>query len=77
VGALAALVAHLGWWGILLDAVVAVIIFAAIFLLARRNRVTARDLDHAKPAQFVRPKPRGKKAALAAAAAEPKLGEAP
>jgi PiT family inorganic phosphate transporter len=69
VGALAALVAHLGWWGIILDSVVAVIVFGVIFLLARRSKVTARDLAHAKPAQFVRPKPRGKKATLAAAAA--------
>jgi inorganic phosphate transporter, PiT family len=78
VGALAAAVAHLGWWGILIDAVVAAVVFAAIFLLSRRNRVTARDLDRAKPAQFVRPKPRGKKAALAAAGAartEPAQGD--
>jgi PiT family inorganic phosphate transporter len=68
VGALAALVAHFGWWGILIDAVVAIVIFGAIFLLSRRTKVTARDLAHAKPAQFVRPK-LGKKARLAAAAA--------
>ena len=69
VGAFAAMVAHIGWWGILLDAVVATLVFVVIFLLARRNKVTARDLAHAKPAQFVRPKPRGAKARAAAAAA--------
>jgi PiT family inorganic phosphate transporter len=58
VGAVAAVVAHVGWWGILLDAVVATLVFVVIFLLSRRNKVTARDLAHAKPAQFVRPKPR-------------------
>ena len=63
------MVAHVAWWGILLDAVVATLIFVVIFLLARRNKVTARDLAHAKPAQFVRPKPRGAKARAAAAAA--------
>ena len=73
VGALAALVAHVGWWGILIDTVVAIVIFGAIFLLARRNKVSARDLAHAKPAQFVRPK-LGKKARLAAAAAAPVKG---
>jgi inorganic phosphate transporter, PiT family len=68
VGAIAALVAHFGWWGILVDTVLAILIFGAIFLLSRRNKVTARDLAHAKPAQFVRPK-RSKKDRLAAAAA--------
>jgi PiT family inorganic phosphate transporter len=59
VAALAALLARVGWWGILIDTVVAVAVFLTIFLLSRRSKVTARDLALA-PAQFVRPKPRGK-----------------
>jgi PiT family inorganic phosphate transporter len=69
VGALAAFVAHGGWWGTLLDAIIATIIIVGIFLWSRRTKVTARDLAHATPSQFVRPKQRGNKARLAAAAA--------
>jgi PiT family inorganic phosphate transporter len=72
VGAIAALVAHVAWWGILVDAVVAIVLFSGIFLVSRRNRVTSRDVGLA-PAQFVRGKQRGKArraAAEATAAAE-------
>jgi PiT family inorganic phosphate transporter len=72
VGAIAAVVAHIGWWGILLDSVVAIVIFIGIFLWSRRSKVTAHDLAPATPAQFVRPKQRGNKARLAAAAAAEK-----
>jgi inorganic phosphate transporter, PiT family len=60
VGAVAALVAHAGWWGILIDAVVAIVVMVGIFVYSRRSSVTARDLATATPAQFVRPKVRGK-----------------
>jgi PiT family inorganic phosphate transporter len=59
VGALAAFVAGIGWWGILIDAVAGTLVFLGIFLYSRRSRVTSHDLTLA-PAQFVRPKPRGK-----------------
>jgi PiT family inorganic phosphate transporter len=59
VGALAAMLAGVGWWGILIDTVVAVVVFVGIFLFSRRSKVTSRDLTLA-PSQFVRPKPRGK-----------------
>jgi PiT family inorganic phosphate transporter len=59
VGAIAAFVAHVGWWGILIDAVVATAVIVGIFVRARRTNVTSRDLAPATPAQFVRPKPRG------------------
>jgi PiT family inorganic phosphate transporter len=59
VGALAALLAEVGWVGILIDTVVAIVLFFGIFLISRRSKVTSRDLSLA-PAQFVRPKPRGK-----------------
>jgi inorganic phosphate transporter, PiT family len=59
VGAIAALVAHFGWWGILIDAVVATVVIVGIFVRAQRTRVTSHDLAPTTPAQFVRPKPRG------------------
>jgi PiT family inorganic phosphate transporter len=65
VGAGAAMIAGIGWWGIFIDSVVAIVVFTAIFLFSRRSRVTAHDLAMA-PAQFIRPKPRGKAKALAA-----------
>jgi inorganic phosphate transporter, PiT family len=72
VGAVAAFVAHVGWWGILIDAVVAIVVIVGIFLYARRSSVTSRDLAPTTPAQFVRPKPRGKAQRAAAAAARAK-----
>ena len=66
VGAGAAMIAAIGWWGILIDSVAAAIVFTAIFLLSRRSKVTSHDLVPAAPAQFVRPKPRGKARKLAA-----------
>jgi len=70
VGAGAALIAGIGWGGILIDTVAATLVFTGIFLLARRSKVTSHDLVPATPAQFVRPKPRGKaqRAAIADAA---------
>ena len=64
VGAGAAMVAGIGWWGILIDSVAAIVVFTAIFVLSRRTRVTSHDLALA-PAQFVRPKQRGKAKKLA------------
>jgi inorganic phosphate transporter, PiT family len=68
VGAGAAMVAGIGWTGILIDTVAATLVFTAIFLLSRRSKVTSHDLVPAAPAQFVRPKPRGKSKKLASAA---------
>ena len=42
-GVMALLVAWLGGWGILIDAVFAVVVILAIFLLSRRNAVTAAN----------------------------------
>jgi PiT family inorganic phosphate transporter len=64
VGAGAAMIAGIGWWGIVIDSVSAIVVFGAIFLFSRRSRVTAHDLAMV-PAQFVRPKPRGKARTLA------------
>jgi PiT family inorganic phosphate transporter len=64
VGAGAAMIAGIGWWGIVIDSVAAIVVFGAIFLFSRRSRVTSHDLALA-PAQFVRPKPRGKAKKLA------------
>ena len=42
-GAMALMVAWLGGWGILIDAVFAVVVILTIFLLSRRNAVTAEN----------------------------------
>jgi PiT family inorganic phosphate transporter len=59
VGALASWVALAGVFGIVLDAAVAIVIIAIIFLYSRRNRVDARNV-HVEPTVLVRPKRRGK-----------------
>jgi hypothetical protein len=65
------MVAGIGWSGILIDSVVAIVVFTAIFVLSRRRRVTSHDLALA-PAQFVRPKQRGKAKKLANHEADPR-----
>ena len=42
-GVMAFMVAWLGGWGILIDAIFAVAVILTIFLLSRRNAVTARE----------------------------------
>ena len=56
VGALAALIANLAWWGVILDVVLAVGAIVAIFLVSRRRRVDATHFHQPQPAAFVRPK---------------------
>jgi PiT family inorganic phosphate transporter len=60
VGAIAAWIAGLVSWGILVDAGVATIIIVGIFIYSRRSSVSSHNLD-LEPTQFVRPKKRGKK----------------
>jgi PiT family inorganic phosphate transporter len=59
VAALAAWCAISGPWGIVVDAVVAVVVIVGIFLYSRRSSVTSHDLS-LEPTQFVRPKKRKK-----------------
>jgi PiT family inorganic phosphate transporter len=59
VGAIAAWIAGLLSWGILVDAGVATIIIVGIFIYSRRSSVSSHNLD-LEPTQFVRPKKRGK-----------------
>jgi PiT family inorganic phosphate transporter len=59
VGAIAAWIAGLVSWGILVDAGVATIIIVGIFIYSRRSSVSSHNLD-LEPTQFVRPKKRGK-----------------
>jgi PiT family inorganic phosphate transporter len=60
--ALAALLAGVGWWGIVLDVVLAVVAILAIYLWSRRSQVTHRSFHQPQPGQFVKPK-KPKKAA--------------
>jgi PiT family inorganic phosphate transporter len=60
VGALAAFLAGLGLWGIILDVVLAAAAILVIFLRSRRNRVGHRDFHLPQPGAFVRPKKRKK-----------------
>lgn len=60
--ALAALLAGLGFWGIILDVVLATGAILAIYLWSRRSQVTHRTFHQPQPGQFVKPK-RKKKAA--------------
>jgi PiT family inorganic phosphate transporter len=60
--ALAALLAGLGFWGIVLDVVLATGAILAIYLWSRRSQVTHRTFHQPQPGQFVKPK-RKKKAA--------------
>jgi PiT family inorganic phosphate transporter len=54
--ALAALLAGVGWWGIVLDVVLAVVAILAIYLWSRRSQVTHRTFHQPQPGQFVKPK---------------------
>jgi PiT family inorganic phosphate transporter len=56
VGAVAALIANIAWWGVILDVVLAVGAIVAIFLVSRRRRVDATHFHQPQPAAFVRPK---------------------
>ncbi len=58
VAALAALLAGLGPWGVVLDVVLAVAAILVIFLLSRRNAVGHRTFHQPEPGQFVHPKKR-------------------
>jgi PiT family inorganic phosphate transporter len=60
--ALAALLAGVGFWGIVADVVLATGAIVGIYLWSRRNRVTHRTFHQPQPTQFVKPK-RKKKAA--------------
>ncbi|MCU1439844.1 MAG: anion permease [Rhodoglobus sp.] len=62
VGAIAALLAGLGLWGIILDVVLAAGAILFIFLRSRRNQIDARHFHRPQPGVFVRPK-KSKKAA--------------
>jgi PiT family inorganic phosphate transporter len=56
--ALAALLAGVGPWGVILDVVLAVVAILAIYLWSRRSQVTHRTFHQPQPGQFVRPKKR-------------------
>ncbi|MEO5534349.1 MAG: inorganic phosphate transporter [Pseudolysinimonas sp.] len=58
VAALAALLAGIGFWGIIADVVLALVVIAGIYLWSRRNSVTHRTFHQPQPGQFVRPKKR-------------------
>jgi len=58
--ALAALLAGVGDWGVVLDVVIAVAVILFIYLWSRRNRVTHRTFHQPEPGQFVRPKKKKK-----------------
>lgn len=60
VGAIAAFIAAWGFWGIVLDIVLAVGAIVTIFLRSRRNRVDHRNFHRPEPGAFVRPKRRKK-----------------
>ncbi|MGV8896637.1 MAG: inorganic phosphate transporter [Rhodoglobus sp.] len=60
VGATAALIAGLGFWGIIADVSLAVVGTAAIFVRSRRNVVDHRHFSSPEPGVFVRPKLRKK-----------------
>jgi PiT family inorganic phosphate transporter len=60
--ALAALLAGIGFWGIILDVVLATGAILGIYLWSRRSQVTHRTFHQPQPGQFVKPK-RKKKAA--------------
>jgi inorganic phosphate transporter, PiT family len=54
--ALAALLAGVGTWGVILDVVLAAGAILAIYLWSRRDRITHRHFHQPEPGQFVRPK---------------------
>ncbi|HEX7834181.1 MAG TPA: hypothetical protein VF479_01795 [Pseudolysinimonas sp.] len=61
VGAVAALIARLFEWGVILDVVLASVAILAIFLLSRRKHVDHRHFHQPEPTAFVRPKKRKKR----------------
>jgi len=61
VGGIAAFIAGLVSWGVILDVVLAVIAILTIFLVSRRSRVDGKHFHQPQPAALVRPK-RKKKA---------------
>jgi PiT family inorganic phosphate transporter len=62
VGGLAALIAKVWEYGVILDVVLAAATILAIFLLSRRKRVDHRHFHQPQPGAFVRPKKKRKKA---------------
>jgi PiT family inorganic phosphate transporter len=60
VGGAAAFIAGFGFWGIVIDLVLAVGASLTIYLISRRSRVDHRTFDHPDPGAFVRPKKRKK-----------------
>ena len=54
--ALAALLAGVGTWGVILDVVLAAAAILGIYLWSRRDRITHRTFHQPEPGQFVRPK---------------------
>jgi PiT family inorganic phosphate transporter len=61
VGAVAAMLTQLGFWGVILDVVLAIAAIVTVYLLARKRRVSARHFTQPAPGVFVRPKRRKKK----------------
>ena len=66
VGAVAAMLTQLGFWGVILDVVLAIGAIVTVYLLARKRRVSARHFTQPAPGVFVRPKRRKKKSLPAA-----------
>jgi PiT family inorganic phosphate transporter len=61
VGGLAAFIAKIWEYGVILDVVLAAAAILTIFLLSRRKRVDHRNFHQPQPAAFVRPKKKRKK----------------
>ncbi len=60
VGAIAALIAGLGFWGIVADVVLAIVAISLIFLRSRHTKVDHHQFSTPQPGVFVRPKRRKK-----------------
>jgi PiT family inorganic phosphate transporter len=63
IGGIAAFIAKIWEYGVILDAVLAAAAILTIFLLSRRKRVDHRNFHQPQPAAFVRPKKKRKKRA--------------
>jgi PiT family inorganic phosphate transporter len=61
IAAIMALIARAVWWGVILDAVLAMAAILAIYLVSRRGTISAKHFHQPQPAAFVRPKRRKKK----------------
>jgi len=61
IAALAALIATFGFWGIVVDMVLALGTIAGIYLWSRRDKVSHRSFHTPEPGQFVKPKKKPKK----------------